>query len=279
MRTNSKWVKFITDNGTVDITDKFARLQFLDFVEDGVQIATDTQEIKGTDGVLVSASTFSPFDLTLRFAYVGQDIKDYHLFKSEFRGTIFKREPFFVRHSDFPGRKYAVIPKEVSYEDKYGRNGEISVTFSCYKGYSESVRDTSDIKLLQENTQYSDMMGMDEQLQYTHTTKEFTVYNGSTDTIDPGKRHRLAIQMNIEAPNGFKIRNKTTGDIFEYKKSIKKSQTFLLNSVYPYVNKKRVGINTNYSYITLVPGNNNIVIEGDGITTINIQWIFNFIYR
>ncbi|MDN6181950.1 MAG: phage tail family protein, partial [Staphylococcus equorum] len=101
----------------------------------------------------------------------------------------------------------------------------------------------------------------------------------ATDVIDPLMGHKLIIQMSIEAPNGFKIRNKTTGYLFEYKKKIKKSQNFILNGVYPYVDKKRVGVDTNYSYITLAPGENNIVIEDDGIEKIDIKFIFNFIYR
>src|SRR5699024_12815599 len=38
-----------------------------------------------SDGVLVGSSTFAPFKLILRFAYVGTDIKDYHLFKTRIR--------------------------------------------------------------------------------------------------------------------------------------------------------------------------------------------------
>ena len=53
-------------------------------------------------------------------------------------------------------------------------------------------------------------------------------------------RHKLIVKLSAEAPNGFKIRNKTTKDVFEYKKKLKKSQDFVLNGVYPYVNKKEL---------------------------------------
>src|SRR5699024_8491112 len=177
------------------------------------------------------------------------------------------------------GKKYAVYCEENAIEDLTSIFGTFAIKFVVYKGYSESLRDTNDLELLQENVQFEQGLELAEKLKYKHKTKSFKIYNGSTDVIDPLMRHKLIIKMSVEAPNGFKIRNKTTKDVFEYKKKLKKSQAFVLNDVYPYVDKKRVGVDTNYSYITLTPGENNIVIEGDGVEQIDIEFIFNFIYR
>lgn len=282
-----KEVKIITNDETISLTD-FDNFMYLDFVENDVQISTNTTEINGVDGVLTGASNFAPFELELRFMFSGVDIHDYHLFKHKLRQIIYKRNPYYVWHSDMPGKKYAVLPSATEVEDIYSRNGEITIKFLVFKGYSESLRDTNDIELLQENVQFEQGLVTVDKLQYKHQTNSFKIYNGSTDTIDPLMRHKLIIQMSVEAPNGFKIRNNTTSkklsdgtvtDVFEYKKKIQKSQNFILNSVYPYVDKKRIGVDTNYGYITLAPGENNIVIEGDGVEQINIEFIFNFIYR
>ena len=273
-----KKVKMFNDNINIELTD-IPKLRFLDYEEEGVEVNANTTEINGTDGVLMGPTTFGPFNLILNFSYKDDDIKGYNLMKQKLRGLLFRREPYFIWHSDEPGKKYAVYCEENAIEDLTSVFGTFAIKFVVYKGYSESLRDTNDLELLQENVQFEQGLELAEKLKYKHKTKSFKVYNGSTDVIDPLMRHKLIIKLSAEAPNGFKIRNKTTKDVFEYKKKLKKSQTFVLNGVYPYVDKKRVGVDTNYSYITLAPGENNIVIEGDGVEQIDIEFIFNFIYR
>lgn len=274
-----KTVKIYDDSFEEVLTD-IPNLKMLDFDEDGVEVNVNSQEMSGRDGVgLLGPATFGAYNLVIRLFYTGQDTKDYNLLKQKLRSLLFRRRPYYIVHSDMPGKKYAVYCNENAITDIGTRYGEFEITFVVFKGYSESLRDTDDMKLLQENVQFEQGLVLSEKLQYKHKTKSFKIYNGSTDVIDPLMRHKLIIQMSVEAPNGFKIRNKTTGDLFEYKKKIKKSQDFILNGVYPYVDKKRVGVDTNYSYMTLAPGENNIVIEGDGVEKIDIKFIFNFIYR
>lgn len=273
-----KEVRLFNDNFDVKLTDT-PNLLFLDHIEEDVEVNANTTEINGTDGVLMGPTTFGPFNLVLNFSFKGLDTKDLKLYKEKIRNILYQREPYYVWHSDAPGKKYAVYCDSNDNDDLTNSFATFEVTFVVFKGYSESLKDTNDIELLQENVQFEQGLELAEKLQYKHKTKSFKIYNGSTDVIDPLMRHKLIIQMSVEAPNGFKIRNKTTKDVFEYKKKIKKSQNFILNGVYPYVDKKRVGVDTNYSYITLAPGENNIVIEGDGVEQIDIEFIFNFIYR
>lgn len=262
-----------------EVLTDIPNLRFLDFDEENPEVKATTTEISGSDGVLLGPSNFGPFNLILRFFYTGEGVEDYNLFKQKLRSILFRRDPYFIKHSDRPGVKYAVYCDDNAITDIGTRFGQFEITFVCYKGYSESYRDTSDIELLQEHVQFEQGLGLSDKLKYKHQDKSFSIHNGSTDKIDPLLRHKLIIQMTVEAPNGFKIRNKTTGDVFEYKKAIKKSQKFILNGVYPFVDSKRVGVDTNYGYITLAPGNNNIVIEGDGVEKIDIDFTFNYIYR
>lgn len=273
-----KEVRLFNDNFDIKLTDT-PNLLFLDHIEEDVEVNANTTEINGTDGVLMGPTTFGPFNLVLNFSFKGLDTKDLKLYKQKIRNILYQREPYYVWHSDAPGKKYAVYCDSNDNDDLTNSFATFEVTFVIFKGYSESLKDTNDIELLQENVQFEQGLDLAEKLKYNHKTKSFKIYNGSTDVIDPLMRHKLIIKLSAEAPNGFKIRNKTTKDVFEYKKKLKKSQDFVLNGVYPYVNKKRVGVDTNYSYITLAPGENNIVIEGDGVEQIDIEFIFNFIYR
>ncbi|WP_336877645.1 phage tail family protein [Staphylococcus nepalensis] len=260
------------------ITD-IPRLKFLDYNEEGVEVNANTTEINGTDGVLMGPTTFGPFNLVLRFFFSGTDKHDYHLLKQKMRGLLFRREPFYIWHSDMPGKKYAVYTNENSVEDIGTRFGEFEVTFVVYKGYSESLKDTSQFSLSSGDWQFEAGVLSDDEIKYTHDTTAFKIYNGSSDTINPLLRHQFKLLVNIDAPKGFKINNKTTGDVFEYKKGIKKNQQLVINGVHPFINNKRVGIDTNWQWLTLAKGFNDIEITGENIKEVKTQWIFPFIYR
>ena len=273
-----KEVKLITNDKTINLTD-FENFMYLDYVENDVQINSNTTEINGVDGVLTGASTFAPFELELRFMFSGVDIHDYHLFKHKLRQIIYQREPYYVWHSDMPGKKYAVLPNATEIEDIYSRNGEISITFSVFKGYSESLKDTDKFSLSSGDWQFEGGLLSDDEIKYKHDTTSFKIYNGSSDVINPLLRHRFKLIVNIDAPKGFKVNNKTTGDTFEYKKAIKRNQTLTINGVHPFINNKRVGIDTNWQWLTLAEGFNDIEITGENISKVSTQWIFPFIYR
>lgn len=273
-----KEVKLITNDKTFNLTD-FENFMYLDFVENDVQINTNTTEINGVDGVLAGASNFAPFDLELNFIFSGVDIKDYHLFKSKLRSIVYQREPYYVWHSDMPGKKYAVLPSATEIEDLYSRNGKVTLKFTVFKGYSESLKDTSQFSLSSGDWQFEGGLLSDDEIKYKHTTTSFKIYNGSTDTINPLLRHKLKVLLNLNAPKGFKIKNTTTGDVFEYKKAIKSNQRFTLDGVHPFINNKRVGIDTNWQWLTLDEGFNDIEIIGENISNVQTQWIFPFIYR
>ncbi|MDW4254625.1 phage tail family protein [Staphylococcus saprophyticus] len=273
-----KEVKLIMNDKTINLTD-FDNFMYLDYVENDVQINTNTTEINGVDGVLTGASNFAPFELELRFMFSGVDIHDYHLFKHKLRQIIYQREPYYVWHSDMPGKKYAVLPSATEIEDLYSRNGEISIKFTVFKGYSESLKETDEFSLSSGDWQFEGGLLSDDEIRYKHDTTSFKIYNGSSDTINPLLRHKFKLLINIEAPKGFKIKNKTTGDVFEYKKAIKKNQQLILNGVHPFISNKRVGNDTNWQWLTLAEGFNDIEITGENISNVKTQWVFPFIYR
>ena len=111
-----KTVKIFNDDFENVLTD-INRLKFLDFDEEGVDVKTNTLEVKGKDGVLIGESTFGPFNLILRFFYRGSDTQDYNLLKQRLRGLLFRREPYYIVHSDMPGKKYAVYCTENAITD------------------------------------------------------------------------------------------------------------------------------------------------------------------
>lgn len=272
-----KTVKMFNDSFETVLTD-IPKLRFLDFDEDGVEVKANTLEVKGKDGVLIGASSFGPFNLILRFFYTGSDTQDYNLLKQRLRGLLFRREPFYIVHSDMPGKRYAVYCTENAITDIGDRFGQFEISFVVYKGFSESLKDTLDVNFLSDNWQFESGLITDRDISYKHNNKRFEIWNGSYDTIDP-LNHKLNIRIKANAPNGFKMTNHMTGETFEYYGALKDYQTLVLNGVNPILEDSRVGVNTNFEWITLSPGMNNIEIDGNGMNNVSAEFEFNFVYR
>lgn len=273
-----KEVRLFNDNFDIKLTDT-PYLRFLDHIEEDVEVNANTTEINGTDGVLMGPTTFGPFNLVLNFSFRGLDTKDLILQKQKLRNILFRREPYYIWHSDAPGKKYLVYCDSNENEDLTHSFATFKVTFVVVKGYSESLKDTSQFSLSSGDWQFEAGVLSDDEIKYKHTTTSFKIYNGSTDTINPLFRHKLKVLINLNAPKGFKIKNTTTGDVFEYKKAIKSNQRFTLDGVHPFINNKRVGIDTNWQWLTLDEGFNDIEIIGENISNVQTQWVFPFIYR
>lgn len=274
-----KTVKIINGTESFVLTEE-GKFDFLDFVEEDVQYTNNSMEINGTDGVIPGATNFAPFNLKLRFSYRGADIEDFRLFKSKLRSTIYQREPYYIWHSDMPGKKYAVLPEATEIEDIYSKNGEITLSFLVFKGYSESLYSTNHIRTNDDTWQFGSGIQVDDDtLKYKHSTSGFKIFNGSDGKIDPLLRHNLIIYINIDAPNGFILWNRTTDEKFIYKGVVDSTQAFTLKGVHPLLNGQRVGHNSNWQWISLERGYNDFQFLGDGISNINIEFVFNYIYR
>lgn|GEM_PF-429440 len=282
-----KEVRLFNDNFDIKLTDT-PNLLFLDHIEEDVEVNANTTEINGTDGVLMGPTTFGPFNLVLNFSFKGLDTKDLKLYKQKIRNILYQREPYYVWHSDAPGKKYAVYCDSNDNEDLTNSFATFEVTFVVIKGYSESLKDTSQFSLSSGDWQFEAGVLSDDEIKYTHETTAFKIYNGSSDTINPLLRHQFKLLVNIDAPKGFKIINHTTHEVlkdgketnvFEYKKPITYSETITLSGVHPIKDQKRIGIDTNWGWLTLAPGFNHIEITGVSIKNVTTKWVFPFIYR
>lgn len=272
-----KTVTIFNDDFSTTLTD-LKGLKFLDAKEEGVEVIPNTVETKGRDGVRIGRASFGTFKLVLRFFYRGTDTQDYKLFKHKLRGLLFRRDPFFIVHSDMPAIKYAVYCEENAITDIGTKFGEFEVTFVVIKGFSESLKDTLDVNFLSDNWQFESGLITDQDISYRHNKKGFKIWNGSNDTIDP-LNHKLIIRIKADAPNGLSLVNHTTGDRFIYYGTLKSSQTLTLNGTHPIIGNKRVGFESNLDWINLAEGMNNIAIEGNNITNVYTEFEFNFVYR
>ncbi len=279
MMIDGRWLKIIDENGTKDINEYINNFIFLDAKASYPVSVEDSITMKGVDGELPGVASFAPFNLVVKFGFDGIDEIDINLMEQKLRSIFYKRTPYYIVTSDNPGIKYKVNNPDMNPDYADFSTTRFEMTFSVKDGYSESLKDTSQFSLSSGDWQFEAGVLSDDEIKYTHETTAFKIYNGSSDTINPLLRHRFKLLVNIDAPKGFRLNNKTTGDVFEYKKGIKKNQQLVINGVHPFINNKRVGIDTNWQWLTLAKGFNDIEITGENIKEVKTQWIFPFIYR
>ncbi|RXY89704.1 phage tail protein [Salmonella sp. 3DZ2-4SM] len=280
---NDRWLKLITENGTVVVQEEIPGLLFLGARESPPVAISNNVKMQGVDGELPGIINYDPFNLTIYLGFDGYDIEDVDLAEQKIRGLFNTRTRYYVVHSQMPGKKYAVDPPDIGPPEFLDATAlTFEITFTVYKGYAESLYDTDQFSLMSDNWQFESGLLPDNEITYTHKRSDFKIFNGSSDTINPRMRHKLKIYMQLNANNGFRLVNKTTGDIFQYKQAIDINTPLVIEGGYPYliVNDKysRCGRSTNHGIITLAPGYNKFEIWGNA-DDVNIKFIFPFIYR
>lgn len=277
---DGRWLKIINEDGSKDINEYINDFIFLESKTSYPEVVEDNVTIKGVDGELPGAVSFAPFNLIVKFGLDGLDDVDINLMELKLRSIFFKRKPYYIVTSDNPGIKFKVNNPDVNPDYADFSMARFEMTFSVKDGYSESLYSTNHIRTNDDTWQFGSGIQVDDDtLKYKHTTSGFKIFNGSDGKIDPLLRHNLIIYINIDAPNGFILWNRTTDEKFVYKGAVDATQAFTIKGVHPLLNGKRVGHNSNWQWITLERGYNDFQFLGDGISNINVEFVFNFIYR
>lgn len=278
--SDDKWIYLITPEESFEIQSKIPGLHFLEVVTEYPVTITANRQFTGVDGEKPGAINFAPFNLIVRFGLDAKDDTDKLLAEERLKSLLNIRNRYYITTSIMPGKKYAVESPVITSEILDFSASTYEITFNVFKGYSESMYDTSHIRNNDDTWQFEAGMEFnDDSLIYKHTTSGFKIYNGSDDKIDPLLDHNLIIYINIDAPNGFILWNRTTDEQFVYRKPVESTQAFTIKGVHPLLDGKRVGHNSNWQWITLEKGYNDFQFLGDNISNINVEFVFNYIYR
>ncbi|WP_239746461.1 MULTISPECIES: phage tail domain-containing protein [unclassified Mammaliicoccus] len=275
-----RWLKIIKQNSTVDAHELLPGFMFSELRMDSPEVVSNNLTISGKDGEMPGQLTFAPFNITLKCGFDGWDESDAYLAELKLREIFASRERYVVISSQMPGIKFPVEYVSINQNLEQIPFLEFEITLKVHKGYSESLYETNQYDKTSDKWQFGNGLLVNDDIKYKHNSTSFRIFNGSSDTIAPfPHRHKLIIKINVNAPNGFRLHNRTTGDVFEYKKALKSNQQLIINGVYPTINGKRVGIDTNHEWLSLAPGYNDIEITGTNITQPTVEFIFPFIYR
>ena len=270
-----KFIEMILGTDTVPITEK-NRVEMLSFSRGDAQTIKNTKTVDGVDGEITYLNTYAPFEITFKLLFLSEDVHDKNLFEDELIEKIHTYDSYYIRHSYHPNKKYAVNEATYSVTEENPGALEFELKFTVFKGYSESLHGSlSSRNFEDENFDFGMNILSGEQPKYTHTSKTFKIYNASSMTVTPIMRHKLDITLTCAGSP--KITNNTTGDVFEYIDTLKKTDTLKLSGVYAYKDDTVCGRKTNHGIITLAKGWNEFTVSG--ASDIDIEFDFSFIYR
>lgn len=237
----------------------------------GIFVDQDGSGAKVNRGMLLHSNT--PWvDLIVE----AKDLVDYHLMVEELDRLIFQDMPYFIWSDMYPGRRFCVTPIPFERDREYYKVAKIHIEFDLFKGYSESKGTTLDpFTYDSELWQVGMNLPNGEDLPYIFTSNSFKIYNAGNIEVDAARLHECSIVMS--AVGSPVIQNLSTGDEFRYLKNLKKDDVLLLDGVHPYLNNAKCGRDTNFGYLRLKQGWNDILVSG--CTNINIAFAFRYLYK
>lgn len=117
---------------------------------------------------------------------------------------------------------------------------------------------------------------MNKSLQYEYNaTRSFQIYNASDITVDPIQHHDL--QVIVKNTTGqVRIENTTTGNYVAYNGTLTTTDQLVWDGVNLYLNGSLANNSTDFTYLTLAPGYNDIKIISTA--DLDIDFHFRFIY-
>lgn len=111
---------------------------------------------------------------------------------------------------------------------------------------------------------------------YQQTANNFRIYNPSDVAIDPYyQRHDLMLLIKFTG-SSYQITNKTNGTSYKYNKVISSGDKLVLNGLATSLNGTPASQNTDFGYIKLEKGWNDIAVSG--ATSHTTTFSFPFIY-
>lgn len=164
----------------------------------------------------------------------------------------------------------------------YDANGEfLSSTFTSNKTLSFTPKGTK-MRIMAEPSGSASFSPQDigtilkPRLKYTSDKQVFTIYNGGNVLVEPEFMFLEITIGLLETPDVFTVKNKTTGDVFEWKKPVSGRNIYLKGMNISEGTAFNGLRETNRKFIRLAPGVNRFEVWGGTFKTITFNTKFYF---
>lgn len=272
------WIK-VGDQPEINVEDIAQNLEYLS-ESSSPAIANTYTDSAGIDGSQYNYSTFSRNVVTANFVLHFSTWYSFELAKHDIYRIFSTKQVIRIRTDSSPAvvRYVRSAPFEIKPISDGSHDATFSIPFENPSGYLYSLVNSDILKEYGQNAwQYGENLpnGKDLQYQFVDQT-QLSVYNASDIPIDPYfQRHELKIIIK-HSGGGFTLENKTTGDVYEYHGNMNSNDTLMIDGINTYLNGKLNDNQTNYSYLSLAIGWNDIRVAGTA--DMDITFSFPFIY-
>lgn len=233
----------------------------------------------GVDGSTFNTTTIGQSVINAKFELFTRGYYDMNLARHDIYKLFAGKDLFRIR-TDASPTKVAFVRAgsfDITPAKAGSRQALITIPFDNPSGYLYSLL-TSDNLMTYEAQGWSYGMSLPngKDLNYHYNNQsQFSIYNASDVVIDPYyQKHQLAITIKHNG-GSFYLDNKTTGDHYQFNGSLNSNDTLLIDGINTYKNNVLVDNQTNYSYLTLKQGFNELETNA---TDLDILFSFPFIY-
>ncbi|MGC3792051.1 phage tail domain-containing protein [Priestia aryabhattai] len=236
----------------------------------------NVQNVNGTNtlGTVLDGRT-----MKVTFLLKAIDIYDFYFIRNElfklFNGLDFL---YLVDVEREPGKRWKVkVNSQYDLTKLNTTAAKAEIEFFSDFSFAESIGTTQDPFSFDSDIWQFGQGLIDEDLSYTHTIKDFKIYNAGDIIIDP-RFLPLTIEVTAAQTSSnitMSLTNNTTGETWSYTGPTTAGQVYQLSGVQTLLGGISVSQKTNYGLITLKPGYNS-VSRNSGIS--KVSFINRFYY-
>lgn len=239
---------------------------------------THTYQQQGRYGTTLIDTKADSLTIPLSLVITASDVYDLELQRLELKKIFDSSETFYVYTERMPHLRWEVVADSFQFPQTSNFwRATASINLICPSGFAESKATTLDI-LSYDVEKWG--LGMNiphgTDLRYTFKNeRSFRVYNASNiDLLADDKPVQIIFKGNVA--NKLTITNKTTGQTFEFSRSLDTGNTLILDGLIPIEDDQQMYYASNHGYIDFKKGWNEFEI--DGATDFTVSFNTRFYY-
>lgn len=239
---------------------------------------THTYQQQGRYGTTLVDTKADSLSIPLSLVITAHDVYDLELQRLELKRILDSSETFYVYSDRIPYLRWEVVADSFQFPQTSNFwRATASINLVCPSGFAESKATTLDV-LSYDVDKWG--LGMNiphgTDLRYTFKNeRSFRVYNASNiDLLADDKPVQIIFKGNVA--NKLTITNKTTGQTFEFSRSLDTGNTLILDGLIPIEDDQQMYYASNHGYIDFKKGWNEFEI--DGATDFTVSFNTRFYY-
>lgn len=234
------------------------------------------QDNATSDGSRLTRVNFTKMVFTAKFLLMSNDFYDQKLVRHEIYQLFGDRG--LVRFRTDNNLQKVMYGRPTSFEINFIADGYLdslfSIQFEIPSGYKYSLNRSDSVTV--DDISFGMNFHLNEKPVYTQTANSFRIYNPSDIAVDPYyQRHDLMLMIKF-AGSSYQITNTTNRSSYKYKNASNSADNIVLNGLSTILNGQPASQNTDFGFIKLEKGWNDIVVSG--ATSHTTTFSFPFIY-